>query len=545
LTQPHVYSDDERRLTLISVLIVFLLSAMSQTVVATAMPRIVAELYGLHLYAWAVTAYLLVSTVCVPIWGKLGDIVGRKTVLLVGIGLYILGSALSGLAGEIPDLPVLGGGMTQLIWFRALQGLGGGALFTTAFAIIADLYPPRERAKYSGLFTSVFAIASLLGPIVGGFFTEHGSVTLFGHHIEGWRWCFYVNVPLALGAIFMISAKMPTTPRRGGATIDYAGAVLIVAAFVPLLLAVTWGGRDYPWGSPMIIGLFAGSLVSLAAFILVERGVRDPIIPLGLFRDRTFVSGNGAGFIVSMSFMGISSFLPLFMQVGQGLPATASGLTMLGLMGGMVTAQNINGQLVTRTGLFKPFLIGWAVILVIGVAALCFVNAKSAPWDIAWRLALIGLGLGPVQNLLSLSVQNAVPIHQIGVATSASQFVRQIGQTIGVALFGAVLTTSLASELASRPAPPGAYVAELQLENLQRMAAERTASPDAAARRAADPMIGQAFAAAIRHALIASLCLLLVGLAMIAFLPGGALRGVATRDLSDDQIKSDAEEGVV
>src|SRR5690606_32204589 len=236
---------------------------------------IVAELSGLHLYAWAVTAYLLVSTVCVPIWGKLGDIWGRKTVLLVGIGVYIAGSALSGLAGEVERLPLLGGGMTQLIWFRALQGLGGGALFTTAFAIAADLFPPRERAKFNGLFSSVFGFASLLGPIVGGYFTDHGTVSLFGQVIQGWRWCFYVNVPLALAAVLIISGKMPSVPRRGDGRIDYPGAVLIVGASVPLLLAVTWGGRDYAWTSPMILGLIAASAVSLALFVVVERAVRD------------------------------------------------------------------------------------------------------------------------------------------------------------------------------------------------------------------------------------------------------------------------------
>jgi EmrB/QacA subfamily drug resistance transporter len=537
LHSPPVYSADERRLTLISVLIVFLLSAMSQTVVATAMPRIVAELSGLHLYAWAVTAYLLASTVCVPIWGKLGDILGRKTVLLVGIGIYIAGSALSGLAGEIEQLPVLGGGMTQLIYFRGLQGLGGGALFTTAFAIIADLYPPRERAKFNGLFSSVFGVASLLGPLVGGFFTEHGSVTLFGHAIEGWRWCFYVNVPLALAAAIMISVKMPSLPRRGDGRIDYPGAVLIVTASVPLLLAVTWGGRDYPWASPMILGLLAVTVVSLALFVVVERAVRDPIMPLELFQSRTFSMGNLSTFVVAMAFMGLSSFLPLFLQVGQGVPATTSGLIMLALMGGMITSSTVVGHLVTRFGVFKPFMLGGGVVLAIGLTTLCFIAPTTPPLGVVWRLLVVGLGLGASQNLLGLAVQNAAPIHQIGVSTSSSQFVRQIGQTIGVALFGAVLTAGLSSELAKHPPPPSVAAGVsagggLQLEDLQRMAVERAASPQAAearmqdpAAREADRIIGVSFAAALRHAMMFSLGLAVLGFVVMLFVPGARLRG--------------------
>jgi MFS family permease len=297
LNAPHAYSDEDRRLTLISVLIVFLLSAMSQTVIGTAMPRIIAELSGLHLYAWATTAYLLSSTVMVPIWGKLGDLYGRKPVLLAGIAIFLAGSWLAGLAGEFGTLPILGGGMTQLIAFRALQGLGGGALFTTAFAIIAELYPPRERAKFSGLFGSIFGLASVFGPVIGGFFTDHGTVTLFGQVIAGWRWVFYVNVPFALVAVAMILLKMPTVPPRGKGRIDWLGAGLIVSAFVPLLLAVTWGGREYAWGSVMVLGLFGVSVASLAGFIFVQRRVRDPILPLGLFGNRTFTTANAASFV--------------------------------------------------------------------------------------------------------------------------------------------------------------------------------------------------------------------------------------------------------
>src|SRR5580692_9812698 len=252
-------------------MIVFLLSALDQTIVSTAMPVIISQLHGLELYAWVTTAYLLSSTVMVPVWGKLGDLYGRKPVLLAGVGLFLLGSWLSGLAGEFGELPLLGSGMLQLIAFRAIQGLGGGALFTTAFAIIADLFPPRERGRFSGLFGAVFGFSSAVGPLLGGYFTDHGSVSIAGHLVAGWRWVFYLNVPLGLVALFMIVAKMPKLSHAQKGSIDYLGAALIVAACVPLLLALTFGGQKYPWDSPVVLSLFAMFIVSTALFIVVEK----------------------------------------------------------------------------------------------------------------------------------------------------------------------------------------------------------------------------------------------------------------------------------
>lgn len=538
MEEPYAYSEAERRTTLISVLVVFLLSGMSQTVTATAMPRIVADLSGLHLYAWATTAYLLSSTVMVPVWGKLGDIFGRKPILLLGIAIFLAGSWLCGLAGEFGDLPILGGGMTQLIVFRTLQGLGGGALFTTSFGIIADLYAPRERAQLSGLFMATFSTSSVIGPVIGGFFTDHGTVSLWGHLIEGWRWVFYVNVPFALAAVAMILLKMPTTPKRGTGRIDYLGATLIVTAFTPLLLAVTWGGRDYAWTSPVIVSLFVLTISSLVAFIVVERAVWDPIVPLELFKNRTFNTANGAGFIYSMAFMGVTSFLPLYMQVGQGVPATRSGLTMLAVMGGMTVSSLINGRLVTQTGRYKPFMIVGGVFLIAGIFSLCFIGPDTSTLDLAWRLLLVGIGLGPGQSLFGLAVQNAVPMHQLGVATSSGQFTRQIGSTLGVALFGALLTAGLSSELShhtlpAAPGQPAAQVQELDLADLQRMALERDARrvDEAAAARPVDPAaesleraIRESFSVAIVHGMIFSLAILVVGFGLMLMIPVMPLR---------------------
>ncbi len=525
MNEPHTYSDQERRLTLLSILIVFLLSSISQTVVGTAMPKIIAELSGLHLYAWATTAYLLSSTVMVPIWGRLGDIYGRKPILLIGIAVFMAGSWLAGLAGWFGDLPLLGGGMTQLIYFRALQGLGGGALFTTTFSILAELYPPRQRAKFNSVFGSVFALASIVGPVIGGFFADHGTMTLFGRVVAGWRWLFYINVPFALAAVAMILTKMPTVPPGGVGRVDWAGAVLTILTSVPLLLAVTWGGREHGWGSPLIVGLFLLSAISLAGFLFVEARVRHPILPLELFRIRSFSTAISASFVYSIAFMGTTAFLPLFMQVGQGVPATTSGLTMLFLMMGMILSSSICGWLVSLTGQFKPFMIGGGVILVAGLASLCFISLDTSTHDLAWRLFLVGFGFGPGTSLFNVAVQNAVPISQIGIATAASQFVRQIGQTMGVAIFGALLTAGLSSELAKhQPATPGAVVRHLDISDLQRMAFNHGQNPSPATADPGERLVRQSFSVAIVHGMIFSLIVLSAGLVLMLMVPVTDLR---------------------
>jgi EmrB/QacA subfamily drug resistance transporter len=452
------FTDAERRITIAGVMIVFLLSALDQTIVSTAMPVIIGQLHGLELYAWVTTAYLLSSTVMVPIWGKLGDLFGRKPVLLTGVGLFLAGSWLSGLAGQFGDLPLLGGGMTQLIAFRAIQGLGGGALFTTAFAIIADLFPPRERGRFAGLFGAVFGFSSAVGPLLGGYFTDHGTVTIAGHLIAGWRWVFYLNIPVGLIALFMIIAKMPKLSHAAKGSIDYLGAVLIVAACVPLLLALTFGGQKYPWGSPVVLGLFAMFVVSALLFVIVEKRVSDPIIHMELFGNKVFTWANIAGFFSSMSFLSAVAFLPLFMQLGQGLKATTSGLSTLPLMVGLIISATISGRMVTRTGRYKPFMLAGVAVLFVSTFLMSQMGHHTSRLDLGWRMALMGIGLGPLQGLFSVAIQNAVPINRIGVVTSANQFFRQIGSTVGVAVFGTLLTNGLNDKLnawaASMGLPP-------------------------------------------------------------------------------------------
>ncbi len=466
----------EQRLTLSALAVVLLLSALDQTIVSTAMPRIIEQLHGMDMYAWVTTAYLLTSTVAVPIYGKLSDLYGRKPILVTGVLLFLAGSFLCGLSGEFGPLPVVGDGMMQLVVFRAIQGLGGGALMAMTFAIIADLFPPRERGKLFGLFGSVFGLATVIGPFIGGFFTDHGTVTLFGYEVAGWRWVFYVNLPLGLVSLFMILYRMPRLKVGRGGRVDYLGALLVVLTFTPLLLALTLGGTSHPWSSAPIVGLFGLSVLAFVIFIWVESRTKDAILPLHLFRIKTFRIAVLASFVVSMAFLGVVMFMPLYMQVVQGINATQSGVALLPLMGGLILSSTICGRLVTRTGRYKPFMIGGGIVLVIGVILLTQITADTTARDLAWRLAVTGIGLGPAQSLFSLVIQNAVPMTELGVASSMSQFTRQIGSTVGVAIFGTFLTHSLTSELPKHvPLMPGTTEHRIDLSHAhsQAMNAER------------------------------------------------------------------------
>ncbi len=452
----HVVTDQEKKLTVWALAIVFLLGALDQTIVSTAMPRIIEQMKGLELYAWVTTTYMLASTVMVPIYGKLGDIYGRKKILLISICIFLVGSMLCGLAGEFGDLPLLGSGMVQLVIFRALQGLGGAGLFSTAFSIIVDLFTPRERGKFMGMFGGIFGIASAIGPLVGGFLTDHGTVTLGNLTVAGWRWVFYVNLPLGLLSLFVIIAKMPSFHHKGTSKIDFLGGILFIASIIPLLLALTWGGNDYAWGSSTIIGMLAAAAVFLALFILVETRVADPLLPLSLFKNRVFSVSNIAGFLIGMSFLGVIVFLPLFTQIVQGQNATNSGLITLPMMIGMIISSSGGGRLVTKTGVYKPYILGGQIILVAGTFWLWQIDTTTTPIDLGIRLFVVGFGLGPAQSFFNLAVSNAVPITQIGISTAAGQFFRQMGSVVGLALFGTLLTHNLSTELPKHvPAVPG------------------------------------------------------------------------------------------
>jgi EmrB/QacA subfamily drug resistance transporter len=531
--EPQTFTSSERRMTLAGLLIVFLLSALDQTIVSTAMPRIVSQLQGLNLYAWVTTAYLLSSTIMVPIYGKLSDLYGRKSVLITGVLLFTLGSVLCGMAGEFGPIPILGGGMVQLIVFRAIQGLGGGALFISAFTIIADMFTPRERGKFGAMFGSVFGLASILGPVIGGFFTQLGTLHIGAFAVQGWRWIFYVNLPWSMLALFMIAVKMPPLTHRIPGKIDWAGAALIVITFVPLLLAMSWAGRDYAWGSPRIVGLLSLSAIGLAAFIAVEVFASHPILSLRLFRDRTFTTANLSLFIVSIAFMGVVTFLPLYMQLGLGAAPTASGLAMLPLMLGLLIASTASGFLVNRTGRFKAILVGGVIVMLLGVVLLVLAPAGASLWSISWRVLVIGIGLGPTQSLYGLAVQNTVSPREIGVATSSTQFFRQIGSTMGVALFGTLLTNNLAS--AARAVGGGKPMTLTDLEKLA--VARATASAGKAALTAMDHASEAIITMAIKNVFLSGLGVLLIGFIVTLLIPAATLRGrgpTVAQDLAND-----------
>lgn len=513
MTDTSSFTELERKFTLAGVIIVFLLSALDQTIVSTAMPRIISELHGLTLYSWVTTAYLLTSTVMVPIWGKLSDLYGRKPVLVSSILFFLAGSCLSGLAGEFGDLPLLGGGMIQLVAFRAIQGIGGGGLFTTAFTIIGDLYPPGQRAKLGGIFGAVFALSSSIGPLVGGFFTDHGTVQLFGHVVAGWRWVFYVNLPLGLASLFMIVFKMPRMSHAAKGRVDVLGAALIVAAVVPLLLALTWGGQTHPWSSPQILALFAGSAAALVAYVVAERFAEDPILPLELFRNRVFTTANLACFLVSMAFMSTVAFLPLFMQLAQGVQATASGLSTLPLMAGIMISSIGAGRLAVQIGRSKPIIIASLLLTALGIWLLGQMHADTSRLDLIWRIALLGVGLGPSQSLFMLALQNASPPGQLGVTTSSSQFFRQIGSTMGVALFGTALTGYLKSSMAK--VAPGADLARLR---------GMGAAMQAHAAPPLPPVVREAIAGAVTHTFTLGIAVLVAALAAALLIPEVPIR---------------------
>jgi EmrB/QacA subfamily drug resistance transporter len=354
---------------------------------------------------------------------------------------------------------------------RAIQGLGAGALMTVSFAIMADLYPPRERGRLFGVFGSVFGIATVVGPFIGGFLTDHGTFTLLGHEIAGWRWVFYVNLPLGLLALFMIMYRMPVLRHGAGGRIDYLGAVLVVLTAATLLLGLTLGGTSYPWDSPHILGLFAVGCISLGIFLWIETHATHPILPLHLFRIHSFRIAALASFVMSTAFLGVVMFMPLYMQVVQGINATQSGFALLPLMAGLIASSVICGRLVTRTGRYKPFMIGGGIVLIAGVIALTGIGPDTTHGDLAWRLAITGIGLGPAQTLFSLVIQNSAPPTEIGVATSMGQFSRQMGATVGVAVFGTFLTHGLTDELPKHvPMLPGMSEQRIDLAHAQSQA---------------------------------------------------------------------------
>ncbi|GGM14192.1 MDR family MFS transporter [Deinococcus aerophilus] len=461
----EVLPHSTKILILIGTLLGLFLAALDQTIVATSLPRIVADLEGLNLYAWVTTAYLLASTAMVPIYGKLSDIYGRKPILMFGIVVFLIGSALCGMAGEPWFGNLFGGGMMQLIVFRGLQGLGAAALTSVAFAIIADIFAPAERGRYQGLFGAVFGLSSVIGPLLGGFLTDNVS----------WRWVFYVNLPIGLVALAFIFSKMPQLASGLKPKIDYIGAVLVITFSVPLLLALTFGAEAaYGWTNPTVLALFAGAAASLIAFLFVESRHESPILPLTLFKNPTFAWGVLARFFIGAAFLGAILFLSLYLVNVQGVSATKAGTATIPLTMGLIAGSVLSGQLASRLGYYKNLILIGLALMMGGFYLLSTLNADTAYSTVILYMVILGLGIGPALPLFNLAIQNAVHRWEIGVATSAGQFFQQMGSTIGTAVFGAVLTSSLATQIpaqlrAAEAGQPPAVVA--QLEDTARQAA--------------------------------------------------------------------------
>jgi EmrB/QacA subfamily drug resistance transporter len=431
------FTRAQKVFTMLGALLGLLLAALDQTIVATAGPSIQADLrIPASLYAWLTTAYMVASTMMVPVWGKLSDLLGRRAVLAVGILIFLAGSFLCGAARST----------VALIIFRAVQGLGSAALFTAALAVVADLFEPRERGKYQGLFGAVFGLSSVVGPLVGGFITDH----------FGWHWVFFINLPVGVVALTLVLLRMPKLRppgvARGG--LDLPGAISLALAVVPLLLALSLGrsgGGAWAWGSWRILGLFALAGVGTALFLWVETRAKEPLLDLKLFRLRAFSTANVAVFIIGAAFLSGVVFLPLFMVNVVGLSATRSGLTIMPLTLGVVAGNVLSGQLVAKLGRYKVLLLGSLGLLMVGFAVMGFtLTPESTQAEVTAKMVLVGLGLGPSIPLYTMAIQNAVPPQRIGVATSAATFFRQLGMTLGVALLGTVFAATLSSELGTR-----------------------------------------------------------------------------------------------
>ena len=403
------------------------LAALDQTIVATALPTIVGELGGLDYYAWVVTAYLLSSTVCTPLYGKLSDIYGRRPMFLAAILIFLLGSLLAGLAQ----------GMIQLILFRGVQGLGAGGMMALTFAVIGDVVSPRQRGRYIGYLAGVWGFASVVGPLIGGFIVDSLS----------WRWVFLINLPIGAAAIAVTSSvlRLPAPARRH--RIDVEGAALLMAGVGCLLLAVVWGGVEYPWGSPVILGLAGGGAALTLGFLAWETRVAEPLLPLRLFRDPIFSVSSALGFLIGFALFGGVVFLPLFLQVVTGVSATASGLLILPLTAGMVAGSVGSGRLTTATGRYKVYPVAGSALTAAGMALLSLMTAETPFWISSLQMAVLGLGVGMVMQVSLLAIQNAVDYRDLGVATSSAQFFRSLGGSFGVALFGAIMNARLLAEL--------------------------------------------------------------------------------------------------
>lgn len=433
---------DHRQVLVIfgGLMLAMLLAALDSTIVATALPTIVGDLGGLEHLSWVVTAYLLAQTVVTPLYGKLGDLYGRKIVFQTAIVVFLIGSALCGISQNLPEL----------IIFRAIQGFGGGGLIVTATAIIGDIIPPRDRGRYQGIFGAVFGFASVAGPLLGGFFVDHFT----------WRWVFYINLPVGAVALAVIAVVLPSRAERVHHKVDYLGSALIAAGLACIVLFTSLGGTTFDWGSWQSIGLAVAGVVLLALFVFVESRAAEPVLPPSLFKNRVFAVTSGVGLIIGLALYGTVTLLPLFLQVVNGASAQNSGLQLVPLMGGLLITSIASGQLISRRGRYKIFPILGTAITTFALFLLSRMDVDTTRAASAVYMFILGLGLGMVMQVLVIAVQNAVDYSQLGVATSGATLFRSIGGAVGTAIFGAIFTNRLNLNL-DRYLPAGTTSDEL------------------------------------------------------------------------------------
>ena len=487
-------SDTAPRVRLIftALMLVLLLASLDQTIVSTALPTIVGDLGGLAHLSWVVTAYLLAATIAGPLYGKLGDLYGRKPVLQTSIVIFLVGSALCGLSQS----------MFQLIAFRTIQGLGAGGLMVVTLAVVGDVIAPSERGKYQGYFGGVFGVSTVIGPLLGGFFVDNLS----------WRWIFYVNLPVGAAALAMIAVAFHARTERRRHAMDYLGAALLAGTLASVVLFTSLGGTTWSWSSPPILGLIVLSIVLLPLFVLVESRAAEPIMPLSLFRNRTFSVTSAVGFIIGFALFGAVTYLPLYLQVTKGSSPTVSGLQLTPLMAGVLVSSIMSGQVISRVGRYRVFPIVGTAVTAVAMVLLSLLQAGTPTWVAALDSLVLGLGIGMVMQVLVLAVQNSVASAVMGVATSGSTLFRQIGGSIGVALFGTIFANRVHIELADR-LPAGTRVPKvINPEGIKHLPA------------AAHDAFSQAFAAALHPVFLTA-----AGVSLLAFALAWLLQDVPLR----------------